>query len=176
MTPAAVAYRVKVLERHLGHSLFDRIGRGITLNSRGRACFGDVRHILSDIRDLIERYRNGPRMRLLSVVAVESLAERWLMPRLADFNASWPDVAIKLETDLLVDHNRDDYDVWITYAGEARAPSAETAHHETLFEETRVPVCSPALLAARGRPRDAGAFHSCDDWGREALPETDLMG
>jgi len=22
----------------------------------------------------------------------------------------------------------------------------------------------------------SGAFHSCDDWGREALPETDLMG
>ena len=136
------------------------MGRGITLNSRGKACFADVRHILAEIRDVIERHRNGPQTRLLSVVAVESLAERWLMPRLADFNASWPDITIKVETDLLVDHNSDDYDVWITYAGEARSPSPETARHETLFEEARVPVCTPALLATRGRPRDAAELHS----------------
>lgn len=161
VTAAAVAYRVKALEDHFGHLLFDRHASGVTLNPRGRACLGEVQRLLADFREVIERHRGLPRTRRLTVVAIESIAERWLMPKLADFNASWPDIAIELETDLLrVDPNRHDYDVWITYAGEAEAPSAETTRWETLFEEMLFPVCSPALLDARGRPRSSRELHS----------------
>ena len=153
VTPAAVSYRVRVFEDHLGHSFFDRTGRGIVLNEHGKACLMEVRRILDDIGSLVERYRSDPHVKRLSVVAVEAVAERWLVPLLADFHACRPDISIDLETDLLVDPNRLDYDVWITYAGEA--PSAETAHHERLFEETRLPVCSPALLTALGQPSSA---------------------
>ena len=160
MTPAAVSYRVRVLERHLGYSLFERNGRGIALNERGKACFGEVRRILDDVGNLVERYRKGPQVQRLNVVAVESVAERWLMPKLGDFAARRPDIAIELETDLLVDPNLCDYDVWITYPGGARAPDGATAHRETLFDETLIPVCSPALLAARGGPRRPSDLHS----------------
>ena len=124
------------------------------------ACFADVRHILTEIRELVERCRSGPQVQRVSVVAVESVAEAWLMPKLADFNASRPDIAIEIETDLLVDPNGHDYDMWITYAGDARAPSGDTAHRERLFEDTRLPVCSPALLAARGQPGNAMELRS----------------
>ena len=160
MTPAAVSYRVRVLEDHLGYSLFARNGRGIALNERGKACFGEVRRILEDVGNLVERYRDGPQMQRLSVVAVESVAERWLMPKLGDFAARRPDIAIELETDLLIDPSVHDYDIWITYSDEARAPSLDTTHRETLFEDTLIPVCSPALLEARGQPRIPKDLHS----------------
>ena len=35
----------------------------------------------------------------------------------------------------------------------------ETWHAETLFEETLLPVCSPAFLEARGRPREPADLH-----------------
>jgi len=50
-------------------------------------------------------------------------------------------------------------DLWITYAGEAGAPSAPEAQHETLFEETLLPACSPALIAKNSRPSRAADLH-----------------
>ena len=43
VTSAAVGYRVRMLEEHLGHPLFDRLRRrGVRLNRRGKAYFTDV--------------------------------------------------------------------------------------------------------------------------------------
>ena len=161
VTAAAVAHRVKVLESHLGHALFNRGRRRVTLNRRGKACMRDVQHILAEIGEVIDRYQSGPKMRRLNVVVVESVAERWLMPKIAAFNAAQPDIAIELETDHLgVDPNRHDFDIWITYDGGTRAPSAEVALRETLFEDTLLAVCSPTLFETYGRPRKLADLYS----------------
>ncbi len=161
VTAAAVAHRVKMLETHLGHTLFDRKHRSVTLNLRGKACLRDVQRILTEIEEVIDRYRSGPRMKRLSVVVVESVADRWLMPKIADFNAARPDIAIELETDHLgVDPNRHDFDIWITYDGGTKAPSEEVALRETLFEDTLLAVCSPALFETHGRPRKLRDLYS----------------
>ena len=57
VTSAAVAYRVKMLEDHIGHPLFDRVHRGVVLNPRGKACLADVQRILSDIGKSMDRCR-----------------------------------------------------------------------------------------------------------------------
>ena len=161
VTPAAVAYRVKVLEEHLGHTLFERHRRSVKLNTRGQACLRDVQRVLAEIGDIAERYGSGRSVRRLSLVAVESVADRWLMPRLSGFKALEPDIVIEIETDLAgTEPQRQGVDLWITYySGESRAPSGPEMHHETLFEETMFPVCSPALLEARSRPARAGELH-----------------
>ncbi len=162
VTPAAVAYRIRVLETHLGHALFDRAGRGVTLNMRGKACLGDVQRILTDIRDALGRYDASTQRRHLRVVAVESIAERWLMEKIEAFNAARPEIAIELETDHLgVDPSQPDFDAWITYDVGTRAPSPELTLREPLFQDTLMPVCSPALLERRGRPRTPAALN---DW------------
>ena len=152
VSSSAVAHRIKVLEEHLDGALFERRHRGVRLNRSGKAYLKDVQRILAEIQVVTERRRGDSGIQRLKLVSVESVAERWLMPRLAGFNDSWPDIAIELETDHLgVDPNRHDFDVWITYDGEVKAPSAETTRRETLFEETLFPVCSPALLETHGR-------------------------
>ena len=158
VTPAAVAYRVNVLEKHLGLALFERNKRSVSLNPRGRACLSDVQRVLADIRVFSEIYGSGPPARRLSIAAVEPIAERWLMPRLAGFAALEPDVAIEIDTDVGGADPRD-ADLWITYAGEAGAPPAPAARHETLFEETLFPTCSPALIEQRSRPARAADLH-----------------
>ena len=163
VTPAAVAYRLKILEDYLGHALFVRSRRGITLNPRGTAYLADVQRLLTEVRDVMHRYRQAPptedRLRL---VVVESIAERWLMPHLADFTTAWPAIAIEMETDHLgINPHRQEFDCWISYANEQRPlPLLPKAHREVLFEEPLFPVCSPALLAARGRPRTAVDLHA----------------
>ena len=156
VTAATISHRVKALERHLGAGLFSRYAHGVRLNARGRAYLEDIQRIFAELGDATERRRDRVEARRLKLVAVEVVAEKWLMPRLADFKAAHPDIAIEFETDHReVDPDRRDFDVWIAFTNEV----AETLHAETLFEETLLPVCSPAFLAARGRPREPADLH-----------------
>ena len=160
VTPAAVSYRVNVLEEHLGQALFVRKRRSVSLNPRGRACLRDVQRVLAEIGLINEHYGSDRPSRQLSIAAVEPIAERWLMPRLAGFAALQPDIAIEIDTDIAAtDPNGVDVDLWITYAGEAGAPPAPEAQHETLFEETLWPACSPTLIAKHSRPARAADLH-----------------
>ena len=56
---------------------------------------------------------------------------------------------------------RRDFDIWLAYVGETAAPRPEGLFEETLYEEDLLPVCSPTLIEARGRPRDPVELH---DW------------
>ena len=152
VTPGAVSHRIKVLEEHLGARLFERGPQQVQLNRLGRAYLTDVQRVLVQLRNVTERRREGGGARL-KLVAVEAVAEKWLMPRLMGFRTAHPDIAIEFETDHReVDPSRRDFDVWIAFTREVGGQF----HAETLFEETLVPVCSPALVAERGRPGSAG--------------------
>ena len=162
VSPSAVAHRVKVLETHLGGALFERRQRGVRLNRRGKAYLKDVQRILSELQVVTERRRAAAAPRRLKLVSVESVAEKWLMPRLAEFRLSHPNIVIELETDHRgVDLAQRDFDIWIAYVGETAAPRPEGLYEETLYEEALLPVCSPTLLEARGRP---GAPLDLHDW------------
>ena len=162
VSASAVAHRVKTLEAHLGGALFERRRRGIRLNGRGKAYLRDVQRILAEIELVTERRGGAAWTRRLKLVSVESFAEKWLMPRLAEFRLSHPDIVIELETDHRgVDPARRDFDIWIAYVGETAAPRPEGQFEETLYEEALLPVCSPALIEARGRPGDPLDLH---DW------------
>ena len=158
VTAAAVAHRIRTLEKHLDAPLFERRQRGVRLNLRGQAYLKEVQRILAEVHGVSEQHRREPRR--VRIVSVEAVAEKWLMPRLPSFKASYPGIAIELETNHRgVNPDRNEFDAWLAYTGEtaARRPVTrreDTLMEETLYEEELLPVCSPALLTARGRPRD----------------------
>ena len=156
VTAAAVAYRVKALETCLGVALFTRYTRGVRLNERGRAYLHEVQRIMVELRDANQHLRGGHRTPVLRLITVEVLAEKWLMPRVPEFKAAHPDVAIEFDTDqgLFVPEKRD-FDIWVAFTERRKA----VPYCETLFEETLVPVCSPALLKARGAPSQPRELH-----------------
>ena len=175
VTPAAVAHRVGMLEKHLDVPLFDRRHRGVRLNRRGQAYLKEVQRILAEVHGVSERQRRWPRR--FRIVSVEAVAEKWLVPRLATLKAAHPGVALELETNHRgVDPDRRDFDAWFAYTGETAAPRPVTSREytlleETLYEEDLLPVCSPALLAVRGRPRgpaDLGGWPLLYDLGWDA--------
>ena len=152
VTPGAVAHRVRTLEQYLGEELFERQSHGLALNARGQAFLVEVQHLLAALDKTTERFRDGEQSGVLKLVAVEAFAEMWLMPRLAAFRDAHPEIVIEFETSLNdhheVDPARREFDVWIAFV----AGVPRTVQSEVLFEETLVPVCSPAFLASRGRP------------------------
>ena len=162
VSSSAVAHRIKVLEKHLDGALFDRSHRAVRLNGRGKAYLKDVQRILAEIQVVTERRRGDSGIQRLKLVSVEAVAEKWLMPQLADFQVSHPGVVIELETNHRgVDPARRDFDIWLAYVGETAAPRPEGLFEETLYEENLLPVCSPSLIEARGRPCDPVDLH---DW------------
>ena len=149
VTPGAVAHRVRTLEQYLGADLFVRQSHGLDLNARGQAFLVEVQHTLCALDKTTDRFRAGAKAGALSLVAVEAFAEMWLMPRLAAFRCAHPEIVIEFETDHYeVDPARREFDVWIAFV----AGVPRTVQSEVLFEETLVPVCTPAFLASRGRP------------------------
>ena len=162
VTAAAVAHRIRTLEKHLDAELFERRRRSVRLNAKGRAYLKEVQRILAEVHGVSEQQRSTPRR--VRIVSVEAVAEKWLLPRLASFKAAHPDIAIELETNhRSVDPALRDFDAWLAYSGETSAPRPltrreDTLLEETLYEEALLPVCSPALLAARGRPRSPAAL------------------
>ena len=188
VSSSAVAHRIKVLEKHLDGALFDRSHRSVRLNGRGKEYLKDVQRILAEIQVVTERRRGDSGTQRLKLVSVEAVAEKWLMPKLADFQVSHPGVVIELETNHRgVDPARRDFDIWIAYVGETAAPRPEGLFEETLYEENLLPVCSPTLIEVRGRPRDPVDLHGWPllydlgwdtDWpywfARQGKPSPDL--
>ena len=139
VTAAAVAHRIRGLEKHLGAAFFERGRRSVHLTDRGRAYLKDVQRILSEVHGVSERQCLTPRR--VRIVSVESVAEKWLLPRLPSFKAAHPDIAIELETNHRgVDPALRDFDARLAYAGETAAPADPARGH-----------------AARGDPLRGGA-------------------
>ena len=136
---------------------------------------------MAEVHGASELQRATPRR--VRIVSVEAVAEKWLLPRLASFKAAHPDIAIELETNHRgVDPARRDFDAWLAYSGETSAPRPLTRREETLleeilYEEALLPVCSPALLAARDWPLlyDLGWDADWSYWfARQGQPTPDL--
>ena len=135
VTPAAVAYRIDKLEKHLEVPLFERRHRSVRVNRRGQTYLKEVQHILAEVHGASERQRHWPRR--VRIVSVEAVAEKWLVPRLITFKAAHPAVAIELETNHRgVDPDGHDFDAWLAYTGETAAPRPVTSREDTLLEET----------------------------------------
>ena len=63
VTAAAVAHRVRMLEKHVRAPLFVRRARSVRLNSRGRTFAAEIRRILLDIHDTSKRVGDHRRFR-----------------------------------------------------------------------------------------------------------------
>jgi LysR family glycine cleavage system transcriptional activator len=142
MTQAAVSYQIKILEDRLGAPLFVRGPRGVTLTETGRQlapgvteAFGTLRAAFRDVRDEAAD--------VLTVTALGTFANNWLVPRLGAFQLAHPQIAVRLEaSNAIIDFAREDVDVGIR-SGTGNWPGL-AAH--ALFPIAYTPMLSPKLL------------------------------
>ncbi|HEX2829737.1 MAG TPA: LysR substrate-binding domain-containing protein [Burkholderiales bacterium] len=144
VTQSAVSRQVRQLEAHLGVRLFERRTRAVVLTEAGHLYYSELAPLLTQIADLTRRVAGARAEIRVRVTATLTFAGLWLVPRLAEFQESHPEIQVHVVADNVVrDLVRDDFDLAIRYCSEAIAgPGALT-----LFGETLTPVCSPQLLA-----------------------------
>src|SRR5213078_4039751 len=149
LTQSAVSRQIKELEEQLGVELFHRRHRALVLTEAGQQFYAAAAQVLTTMRTATSRLRAQTGKKTLSVTTTNSFAALWLIPRLAGFTRTHPDVEVKITAETRVqDLERDGLDVAIRHGPASLAgPNAVR-----LFGERVFPVCSPKLLRDPKRP------------------------
>ncbi|AXE94863.1 transcriptional regulator GcvA [Paraburkholderia terricola] len=144
VTHGAVSQHVRLLEAWLGASLFERHNRRVLLTPAAKAYLAEIGPLFEQLSQATSRYGFPETVsRTLSVNAPATFTLRWLVPRLAQFRAEYPDVDVKVETsNESVESLAETFDIVIR-----GGPDTFYGYSMRLFlAEERLPVCSPALL------------------------------
>jgi len=104
---------------------------------------------LERLRDATARVRASSAPRQVAITTTPGFASLWLIPKLARFTGSHPQVDVRVSATLEVldlESSRIDLAVRFAPIGRGVGPA--------LFEESVIPLCSPQLAAALREPSD----------------------
>jgi len=143
VTPAAVSHQIKSLEEYFGVSLFRRSVRRISLTRAGETLLPQVTDGFDQLAAACKLLLSEEETGILTVSAPPTLAAKWLVQRLQDFNMRHPEISVRLDGSVgLTRFEEDDVDVAIRFG----AGPYEDLHAEPLIAETVLAVCAPSLL------------------------------
>lgn len=145
VTQPSVSHSVRKLEAHIGVKLFTRGNRGVTLSAAGEKLFEDVRkgfgHIQNGFHSVSEKPVNN-----VTIAASSVIATYWLLPRLEEFQARFPEINLIVFTTDRDLHPASDVTLVFRMADKnLRRNNAWYFADEILF-----PVCSPCYLEKCG--------------------------
>lgn len=141
VTHGAVSRQLKVLEEHLGLSLFVKDGRGLKLTDAGIRLRDASSEAFERLRDVCAELTQGSADAPFVLGCSGSLLARWLIPRLGRLNADLPDLRLHLsagEGDL--DPRRPGLDALLVFA---EPPWPADMQVYELASERIGPVLSP---------------------------------
>ncbi|PSL19377.1 LysR substrate-binding domain-containing protein [Shimia abyssi] len=142
VTQGAVAQHVRSLEKMLKIKLFERMPRGLSLTNEGRRYLPPLRRAFDMIAEATENL--APRDAVVTISATPSFATRWLVPRLGDFAAEFPDIRIRLDaSNALANFQNDGIDIAIR---QGKPPFGPGLVADALFDTRIIVVCHPDLL------------------------------
>lgn len=151
VTQAAVSHQVKSLEAQLNVSLFKRLPRGLMLTREGETLLPVLRESFDRVAQTLGQFEGGHYREVLTVGAVGTFAVGWLLPRLADFQARYPLIDLRLSThNNRVDVAAEGLDYAVRFG--AGAWHGTDACH--LLEAPLTVLCIPAIAEQLHTPHD----------------------
>jgi DNA-binding transcriptional LysR family regulator len=150
VTHWAIGKQIRLLEDWLGVPLFIRLPRGIALTDEGAELLGDVSAAFSRLSAATGKLgRLRSTRRAFGVVRINvptSFALRWLIPRLPEFYAAFPNIEIRISTS----SRR------LRYVGSAfdlgvrlNKDPGSRLKFRVLMKDWLLPACSPEILRHR---------------------------
>ena len=165
LTPSAVSHRIARLEAALGLRLFQRLTRQVKLTADGERIFAALQIGWDSLHAALaggDALAGG-----VTVHARPSVAQCWLVPRLAGFAAQYPEVSLDLRVgNDSVDFRAGQVDLALHY-GDGHFPGLAS---RKLMDEWLAPVCSPhyarehGLLEAAHNLSGATVLHDTLAW------------
>lgn len=143
VTQAAVSRQIRLLEDDLNIRLFVRANRRVVLTTAGAALAANVSTAFNSMAEMIETIRQPMTGNTVAVGASLAFCHFWILPRLASFRASHPEIKLKvIADDSVTDLRRDQLDVAIRFG----KPPFSDAKSIASSPDAVFPVCSPKLL------------------------------
>lgn len=158
LSQSAVSRQIQSLEEELGVVLFLRHTRTVELTDAGVRLLSITSTLLKQLDNTVQQLRHASSRKSIAVTTFASFASMWLIPRLANFQNTHPEIDIRIDaSDKPIDLSVSDIDVAIRYGPASRMP-ANAVH---LFGDQLVAVASPQLLQQEGTiqtPADLARF------------------
>jgi LysR family glycine cleavage system transcriptional activator len=171
VTHAAISHHIRHLEDWFGTKLFRKEGRNIALTEHGAGAVRDPDRQLPPDRGRVPLDPAGSHPAGLTIACIPSIASRWLIPLLADFQAGHPNLDLRViyakASDRLADF---DADVLITLTAGDEAGTT----NRKLFSRINRPVASPHYLA-RMTSREPSGYRPRQPTARRGYGELDAL-
>jgi LysR family transcriptional regulator, glycine cleavage system transcriptional activator len=147
ITRSAVSHQVKALEQRLGIQFFRRDARRAELTQAGQIYYPAIREAFDQIETQTRALKPATQDNELIIQVYVTVALKWLIPRLHDFEKRFPDMKIRLSTSYFDwDFNEKNVDAGFILARN-KAPQH---YYRPLFKSLLSPVCAPELLKGPG--------------------------
>ncbi len=160
VSPAAISQQIRALETTLGYPLFERLGASIRLTAEGARLLPRVKRGFEELRRAMDEALRSQDTRRINVSLLASFLQRWLLPRLPEFQGAHPDIDLRLSASTqMVDLGDSDFHAAIRF-GAGRWPGVQARR---LLDDWLVPVCNAELL------RRLGPITAFADLGRYTL-------
>lgn len=96
VTPAAVGQQIRALEDTLGVVLFRRTPKGLELTPEGERGLDALRAGFLQFEDSVRAMQQGQSSHRLTIAAPRDFTRLWLIPRLAEYGKTDPDLRFQL--------------------------------------------------------------------------------
>lgn len=156
VTQSAISHQIRHVEGLWQLKLFEKHGRTLTLTESGQVTVPVVRDFLNKISATVEGLQQRVEGGAIRVSLLQSLAFKWLVPRLGNFNERHPGVDVWISTsEELADLSAGGVDVGIRL-GRGNYPGLKVI---PLLREFVFPVASPYFLKKHGMPQTPADLH-----------------
>ena len=155
VTHGAVSRQIKQLETYLGVHLLHRRPNGVEVTDAGERLHRATRQAFAALQTGMRSVKRAQGGRSVTISLSASLATKWLVPRIPEFRAQHPGIALYLDTnDEVIDFDDSEVDVALRYG----VPNWPNLHYECLVDEELVVVASPSLVAEKALPMAPAAI------------------
>ncbi len=149
VTHGAISRQIKLLELHLGVTLFHRRPNGVELTKAGERLYQSTRGAFSTLQLGVAEVKRLHHRQSITVSLSTSLALKWLVPLLGSFQQEHSGIALLLDTnDVFADFDRSEVDVALRF-GE---PGWDGLYHEQIRQEDLIVVAAPSLVGKTRLP------------------------
>jgi LysR family glycine cleavage system transcriptional activator len=154
VTPGAVSQHIRALEDWAGVALFERRAQGVRLTPEGAALAPRFAQAFDAMGEAVRELQGLRPEPVISLAALPSVAQLWLLPRMAALRAAVPGVRLSV-TALETPPNlrRELFDLSL-FIGAVSDDPQEAARQEVLARDSLVPVAAPVLAEGIGGAAD----------------------
>lgn len=143
ITSAAISQQIRQLEEQLDVKLFERQHRKVVLTAEGKVLLDYARQGFTALQNGVRQLSQDQNPNSLSLSALPSFSQDWLVPRLGSFSELYPNLSVLIMSkNALADFSREQIDLCVRFG----AGEYDGLRSEFLMADHLYPVCHPLYV------------------------------